>query len=118
LLSPLLTLRKVFDGKQRFLWQNALPAIAWKCQRGSEINAFYPQCFVWMATMNVHDLYEQTIKSLSAADRLRLAVLILNNIPPQLVVDDSENWAEADLQEFTQASWQHIDQLLEDDEHA
>jgi hypothetical protein len=32
-----------------------------------------------MPTMNVHDLYEQTIKSLPAAERLRLAVLILND---------------------------------------
>jgi hypothetical protein len=36
--------------------------------------------------MNVHELYEQTIKSLPAAERLRLAVLILNDIPPQSVV--------------------------------
>ena len=65
--------------------------------------------------MNVHEIYEQTIKSLPAAERLRLAVLILNDIPPQSVVDASENWTEADLQEFTQASWQHIVQHLEDE---
>ena len=33
-----------------------------------------------MPTMNVYELYEQTIKSLPAAERLRLAVLILNDI--------------------------------------
>ena len=65
--------------------------------------------------MNVNELYEQTIKSLPAAERLRLAVLILNDIPPQSVVDDSESWTEVDLQEFTQASWQHLDQHLEDE---
>jgi hypothetical protein len=65
--------------------------------------------------MNVHELYEQTIKSLPAAERLRLAVLILNDIPPQSVVDESASWTEADLQEFTQASWQHLDQHLEDE---
>jgi hypothetical protein len=43
-----------------------------------------------MPTMNVYELYEQTIKSLPAAERLRLAVLILNDIPPQSVVDASE----------------------------
>ena len=68
--------------------------------------------------MNVHDLYEHTISSLPAADRLRLAVLILNSIPPQSVIDDSESWREEDLQEFTRASWQQIDQRLGDDEHA
>jgi hypothetical protein len=65
--------------------------------------------------MNVHELYEQTIKSLPAAERLRLAVLILNDIPPQSVVDESASWTEADLQECTPASWQHIDQHLEDE---
>ena len=65
--------------------------------------------------MNVYELYEQTIKSLPATRRFRLAVLILNDIPPESVVDDSENWTEVDLQEFTQASWQHLDQHLEDE---
>ena len=68
--------------------------------------------------MNVHELYEQTINALPAADRLRLAVLILNDIPPQSVVDDSESWTEEDLQDFTQGSWKYIDQRLEDEEHA
>jgi hypothetical protein len=68
--------------------------------------------------MNVQELYEQTIKSLPAAERLRLAVLILNDIPPQSVVDDSESWTEEDLQDFTQGSWKYIDQHLEDEEHA
>ena len=64
--------------------------------------------------MNVHEIYAQTIKALPAAKRLRLAVFILNDIPPQSVVDESESWTEVDLQEFTQASWQHLDQHLED----
>jgi hypothetical protein len=70
------------------------------------------------SVMNVHDLYEQQIKSLSAADRLRLAVLILNDIPPQSVVDVSDSWSEEDLQDFAQASWQHIDQNLDDEDDA
>jgi hypothetical protein len=65
--------------------------------------------------MHVHELYEQTITSLPTAERLRLAVLILHDIPPQSVVDESETWTEADLQEFTQASWQHSDPHLEDE---
>ena len=65
--------------------------------------------------MNVYELYEQTIKALPAAERLRLAVLILNDIPPQSVVDVSESWTEEDLQEFTHGSWQLIDQQLEDE---
>jgi hypothetical protein len=42
-------------------------------------------------------------------------MLMLNDIPPQSVVDDSTSWTEEDLQAFTQASWQHIDQPLEDE---
>ena len=38
-----------------------------------------------------------------------------SDILPRRVVDESESWTEADLQEFTQASWQHIDQHLEDE---
>jgi hypothetical protein len=33
--------------------------------------------------MTVHQLYEQTMKPLSIAERLHLATLILNDIPPQ-----------------------------------
>jgi hypothetical protein len=68
--------------------------------------------------MNVQQLYNQTIKALPAADRLRLAVLILNDIPPQSVVDYSETWTDDDLHEFSNAGWVHIDQCLEDEEGA
>jgi hypothetical protein len=71
-----------------------------------------------MPTMNIHELYEQTIKSLPASERLRLAVLILNDIPPQSMIDASESWTEEDLQECTQGNWEYIDQRLEDEEHA
>jgi hypothetical protein len=68
--------------------------------------------------MNVQELYEQTIKSLPAAQRLRLAALILNDIVPPSDVDDSDSWTEEDLQDFTQMSWQSIDQHLEGEEDA
>jgi hypothetical protein len=44
--------------------------------------------------------------------------LILNDISPQSVVDASESWSEEDLQDFAQASWQHIDQTLDDEDDA
>ena len=53
--------------------------------------------------MTVNQLYEQTIKPLSPAERLRLATLILNGIPPQSVVDYSDEWSDAKatvLQEY------------------
>jgi hypothetical protein len=67
--------------------------------------------------MTVNQIYEQTIKPLPLPDRLRLAALILNDIPPHAVVDYSDEWSEEDLHDFRQASWDHIDTLLEDEEH-
>ena len=68
--------------------------------------------------MTVNQIYEQTIKPLSMADRLRLAALILNDIPPHAVVDYSDEWSEEELRDFRQASWEHVDPLLEDEGHA
>ena len=68
--------------------------------------------------MTVDQIYEQTVKPLSMADRLRLAVLILNDIPPHAVVDYSDEWSEEDMSDFRQASLEHINTLLEDEEHA
>jgi hypothetical protein len=68
--------------------------------------------------MTVSQIYGQTIKPLSMADRLCLAALILNDIPPHEVVDYSGEWSEEDLSAFLQASWDHVDSLLEDEEHA
>lgn len=66
--------------------------------------------------MNVQELYEQTIKTLPTAQRLRLAALILNDIVPSSEVNDSDSWTEDDLQDFTQMSWQSVDQHLESEE--
>jgi hypothetical protein len=68
--------------------------------------------------MTVNQIYEQTIKPLSMVDRLRLAALILNDIPPHAVVDYSDEWSEEDLRDFREASWGYIDTILEDEEHA
>jgi hypothetical protein len=68
--------------------------------------------------MTVDQIYEQTVKPLSMADRLRLAAMILNDIPPHAVVDYSDGWSEADLRDFREASWGYIDTILEDEEHA
>jgi predicted TIM-barrel fold metal-dependent hydrolase len=51
-------------------------------------------------TMTVNQIYEQTVKPLSIADRLRLAALILNDSPPHAVVDYRDEWSEEDLHDF------------------
>ena len=62
--------------------------------------------------MTVQQLYEETVRPLPAADRLRLATLILNEIPPQALVDYSDSWSEQDLREFSAAAWDQVDQTL------
>ena len=68
--------------------------------------------------MTVEEIYDHTIKQLPAAERLRLAKAILNDIPPRALVDYSEEWSEADLREFSKASWEHVNTTVEKDENA
>ncbi len=67
--------------------------------------------------MSVQELYDQTIKHLPAAVRLRLAATILNDIPSQAVVDFSEEWSDEDLHDFTKANWTHAFAHLDEDEN-
>ncbi len=55
--------------------------------------------------MTVETLYAQSIKQLTAAERLRLAAMILEDIPPQSFVDYSEEWTDEDMADFTKQSW-------------
>jgi hypothetical protein len=55
--------------------------------------------------MNVSEIYTGTIKSMPAADRLRLATMILNDIPPQSIVDYSDEWSEEDCRDAMRVSW-------------
>ena len=64
--------------------------------------------------MTVTEIYEQTIKPLPAAERLRLATLILDDIPPEWVVDYNDEWTEEDCRDFSSASWQHIEAALKE----
>lgn len=68
--------------------------------------------------MNVIEFYEQAVKPLSVVERLRLATLILNDIPPQAVVDYNDTWSDKDLQDFSRASWEYIDTHIETEKHA
>jgi hypothetical protein len=54
--------------------------------------------------MNVADIYAQSIKPLSTADRLQLATLILNDIPPESLIDYRSEWTEEDCRDATRAS--------------
>ena len=55
--------------------------------------------------MNLKDFYNNNVKPLSTVERLRLAKMILNEIPLQAIADYSEEWNEQDLKDFARASW-------------
>ena len=52
----------------------------------------------------VKELYAQVVKSLPPAERLQLATLILNDIPPQTVMDLSSHLEEMD-EETERTGW-------------
>ena len=57
--------------------------------------------------MSVEQLFEEQAKSLTTAERLQLATLLLNSIAPKLIVDDSEEWSEEDMHDATLYSLRH-----------
>jgi hypothetical protein len=59
--------------------------------------------------MKIEELYEEQIRSLPTAERLRLATMILNDIPPQSVVDYRDDWSDEDLRDFRAAGFKQID---------
>lgn len=50
---------------------------------------------------SAEEVYSQVVKSLPPSERLRLATMILNDIPPQSVVDYSDEWSEEDMRDLT-----------------
>ncbi len=62
-------------------------------------------------------IYSQVVKPMPPSERLKLATLILNDIPPRSVVDYSEEWTEEDRRDFAAASWAYITRKLEEEEH-
>lgn len=73
---------------------------------------------VWRVMMNARELdtiYAEVVKPLPLIDRLRLASLILNDVPPQAVVDYNEAWAEGDYDDFSRASWAHSAERLDEE---
>ena len=51
--------------------------------------------------MSVRDVYNSAVKPLTVADRLRLATMILNEIPPQALADYQDAWTDEDLRDFS-----------------
>ena len=62
------------------------------------------------AMVTATQLYEETIQHLPPGERLRLATLILEGIPPQSVMDCRELWSDEDLEDFSRGSWRRVEQ--------
>ena len=58
-----------------------------------------PPRFERLIAMTIEEIYNEAIKPLSPSDRFRLATLILNEIPPQSVVDMRDAWDEEDMRD-------------------
>jgi hypothetical protein len=68
--------------------------------------------------VTIQELYEQSIKQLPAPERFQLAVLILNDIPPQALVDYSDEWSEEDLRDLTLHSLRQAAESMGEDDDA
>jgi hypothetical protein len=64
------------------------------------------------------EIYDKNIRCLPPYERLQIAALILNDIPPPAVVDYSEEWTEEDMDEFRHSSCDYINRRLEEEENA
>jgi hypothetical protein len=51
--------------------------------------------------MTIEEIYDEAIKPLPPSERFRLATLILNEIPPQSVVDIRDACNEEDMRDVT-----------------
>ena len=70
-----------------------------------------------MAQMTVKEIYNQMVKPLLSSERLKLATMILNDIPTHAVMDGySEEWTEEDIRDFSAYSWNYILKQLEEEE--
>jgi len=61
--------------------------------------------------MTAEEFYEQVVLRLPAAERLRLATLSLEGLPPEALADDSGEWNDEDLADFAAASWSRAPDL-------
>jgi len=61
-----------------------------------------------MAQLTIEEVYSEVVKPLPLSERLKLATIILNDIPTHAVMDGySEEWTEEDIRDFTAYSWNY-----------
>jgi hypothetical protein len=66
----------------------------------------------------IAELYDSSIKTLPISARLQLAARILNDIPPQAVVDYETEWSEQDQREVSAYSLSRAPASFEEENDA
>lgn len=65
--------------------------------------------------MTIATLYQNAVESLSPADRLRLATMLLETLSPS-VVDDSEAWSDDDLRDYAVHAQRRLAARMDEEE--
>ena len=68
--------------------------------------------------VKVEDFYVERIRDLPAVERLRQAALILNDIPPESLVDYRDAWSDEDLSDLRAAGLRALDAALGEQDNA
>jgi hypothetical protein len=68
------------------------------------------------APATAEEIYSRLVKALPLSERLKLATMILNDIPPQSVVDYSDDWSEEDMRDLTAHSMKYAAQSFGEEE--
>jgi hypothetical protein len=66
----------------------------------------------------IQELYAHNVRNRPTSERLQLAAMILNDIAPQSVADESETWTDEDIQDFRNASQSYVHRRIEEEENA
>ncbi len=54
-----------------------------------------------MAVATAETVYQEVIKPMPLPERIRIATMVLNDIPPRGFTDYSEEWTDEDLRDLT-----------------
>ena len=65
----------------------------------------------------VPQIYEQLVKPLTAVEKITLTRLILADLSPSLV-DESTEWSEQDIRDWSHSGRQYVEAVLAESEHA
>ena len=69
-----------------------------------------------MEPTTAETIYNRVVKPLPPSERLKLATMILNDIPPRAIVDYSDEWTEEDIRDLTSYSLRYAAQSFGEEE--